>query len=501
MIEFLSESSTIGQSKIEEQENEFFNPLAQPVSGWYEFHKRINLFPWWIKYNLGSSKESQLKNNIIQVGKNLGLTTVWMNKIIRHAISEFSKKGLGLDYYGYHNILHELEATYFTLLAASDKNKVNKFDLNDIKYLFLSSLFHDFDPSKRFDKPNEEEVEWFIRKDKKIINWVQEEGLNVDIMIALIYRTAYPFIGEIAKNATEKINELLSKAGISEDEKRKKHYYDLGWFLSVSERVSGYALGNFDRAMELARLNAHGLGWHPSIINKESVKYFDLLNGEKEMLDKVLNSVSLEYKNNFLDNVAKFNDAWIKEIEIKKSLSKNEVCLISVIEESSNIKKDPQTFNSIISIRNDLSGSLLPTDRRDFSKSITHHNTILITLRLKEDANKIVGFIKAGPLEDYQLRRGTIDVNLGMRNTIFIESIYIKSGYWGEKGGHLLRRKLLDQSKKRGYQYVTGYVHRDVLQRRNDRGEMHETVQKYDPDKLDYYRVDLSKYNTSDLSI
>ncbi len=501
MRKFLSESSTIGKSKMEEMESEFFNPLAQPVSGWYAFYKRINLFPWWIKYTLGSSKETQLKNNIIQVGKNLGLSGIWMNKITRHAISEFTKKGLGLDYYGYHNILHELEATYFTLLAASDKNGVNKFDLNDIKYLFLSSLFHDFDPSKRFDKPNEEEVEWFLRKDEKILRWVQEEGLNIDIMIAMIYRTAFPFKGEIAKNATEKMDALFLNEGISdEDKKKKEHYYDLGWFLSVSERVSGYALGNFDRAMELARLNAHGLGWHPCIINRESVKYFDLLNGEKEMLDRILDSVSLEYKQNFLDNVAKFKDAWTKEIEIKKSLSKNEINLISVVEDCNSIKIDSPTFNSIINIRNDLSGSLIPTDRREFAKSITDPNTILITLRLREDGNKIVGFVKGGPLEDYQLRRGTIDVNLGKRNTIFIESIYIKSGYWGEKGGHLLRTNLLNQSKKLGYEYVTGYVHRDVLQRRNHRGEIHETVQKYDPDKLDYYRVDLNSYN-NDVSI
>ena len=498
---FLSDSFTSDNNKPEELENEFFNPLAQPVSRWYEFHKRVNLFPWLIKYNLGSSKESQLKDKIIQVGTNLGLSSVWMNKIIRHAISEFSKKGLGLDYYGYHNIYHELEATYFTLLAASDKSKLNQFGNNDIKYLFLSSLFHDFDPSKHFDKPNEEEVEWFIRKEKKIMNWIEEEQLNIDIMISLIYRTAYPFKGEVAKTATEKMNRLLSKAGILEDDTdTKKHYHDLGWFLSVSERVSGYSLGNFDRAMELARLNAHGLGWHPSIINQESVKYFNSLKEEIEMLDNVLNSVPLEYKKNFFDNVAKFKDAWIKEVEIKSSFRKNEISLIPFIEENNIINIDSETFNSIIDIRNGLNGSLLSTNRRDFAKSLTDPNTILITLRLKEEKNEIVGFVKGGPLEDYHLRKGTVDVNLGKRNTIFIEPINIKSGYWGEKGGHLLRMNFLNRSKKLGYEYVTGYVHRDVLQRRNNKGEPIETIQKYDPDKLDYYRVDLNRFNY-DISI
>ena len=49
----------------------------------------------------------------------MNLEKKWAKKIIRHAVSEFSKKGLGLDYYGYHNIDHELESTYFTLLAAN----------------------------------------------------------------------------------------------------------------------------------------------------------------------------------------------------------------------------------------------------------------------------------------------------------------------------------------------------------------------------------------------
>ena len=494
MANFLSETSSVRDKELEEHEYEFFNPLAQPISKWYELHKLLKLFPWWIKYNIGTSDEFHLKDKIIEIGQTLGLSNVWMNKIIKHAITEFSKKGLGIDYYGYHNIYHELEATYFTLLAASDKNKLNKFNLDDIKYLFLASLFHDFDPSKRFDKPNEEEVEWFIRKDKKIMKYVHDEGLNADIMIAMIYRTAYPFKDDIAKNATEKMNRLLTKSGISDSDNRtRKHYYDLGWFLSVSERISGYALGNFDRAMELARLNAHGLGWHPSIINRESVKYFKSLNGEQEMLDRILNSVSIEYKENFLNTVTKFNEEWNKEIEIKSSLKKNKISLLPLVEKN-NEDIDPVTLKSIINIRNDLKGSLLSTDKRDFANSVNDPDTILITLRVKEENNKIVGFVKGGPLEDYTLRRGTIDVNFGKKNTVFIESTYIKSGYWGQRGGHLLRHHFLNHSKNLGYNYVTGYVHRDVLLCRNGKGEPIETVQKYDPDKLDYYRLDLNNF-------
>ena len=361
--------------------------------------------------------------------------------------------------------------------------------------MFLSALFHDYDPLKSFDKPNEDEVEWFIRKDKKIREWIEEEGLNIDIMMAMIHRTAYPFRGKIASDAIERMNHLFSKAGIPmEDEKTRKNYHDLGWFLSVSERVAGYALGNFDRAIELARLNAHGLGWHPSLINQESVKYFSVLKQEKEMLDRILNSVSEKYKQNFLENISKFKEAWIQEVEIKRSLRKNEISLIPVIEDK-NVKIDPKIVNSIIDIRNDLNGPLLVNNKQDFAKSLSHPDTILVTLRVKEKDTMVIGFAKGGPLEQYQLRRGTNDANHGKKNTVFLESMYIRSGYWGEKGGHLLRLHFLTRSKELGYEYVTGYVHRDVLLRRSDKGEPIQLIQKYDPDKLDYYRIDLNRFN------
>ncbi|HEY6535713.1 MAG TPA: hypothetical protein VIY08_07970, partial [Candidatus Nitrosocosmicus sp.] len=65
------------------------------------------------------------------------------------------------------------------------------------------------------------------------------------------------------------------------DIKRLEHYQHLGWFLSVCERIAGYSLGDFEYANKLARSNAHALGWHPCVINEESVKYFDALKKRK----------------------------------------------------------------------------------------------------------------------------------------------------------------------------------------------------------------------------
>ena len=61
------------------------------------------------------------------------------------------------------------EATYFSLLAAYDHYKQeNNFDQQDLIYLFVAALFHDYDPMKHFDKPHEDSVERFLRNDENI---------------------------------------------------------------------------------------------------------------------------------------------------------------------------------------------------------------------------------------------------------------------------------------------------------------------------------------------
>jgi len=425
----------------------------------------------------------------------LGISTKWLDKTMEHAITEFSINGLGVDYYGYHNIKHELEATYFTLLVVfgqKNNNRSNIFDLMDVKYLFTSALYHDFDPLKRFEKPNEDAVESYIRNDKKIKESIDEAGLDIDIVIAIIHRTAYPFQDEIAEHAIARMNQLFTDAGIpNNDTKKRKHYEDLGWFLSVSERVAGYALDGFEHALELARRNAHGLGWHPSRINKESVKFFSLLNKEKEMLDFVLGGISEKYKENFQNNIEKFKELFLKEIEIRNAVRKGEINLL-FISEDKNINQI--TLSEILSLYKELNNPIEINNEKKFARSTKHSKTILVTLRLNEINGTVIGFAKGGPLEYYKLRRGTVEENFGQKNTIFLERINIKTGYWGESGGHNLRMKFLTEAKRNGYKYVTGYVHRDVLIRRINNGEPIKIIQKYDPDKLDYYRLSLDNF-------
>jgi len=70
-------------------------------------------------------------------------------KILDYTINLFESKGLGEDYYGYHNIVHELEVTYVTLLAAQGNNTQGILKPDDFPYLFVAALFHDYGAEKQ----------------------------------------------------------------------------------------------------------------------------------------------------------------------------------------------------------------------------------------------------------------------------------------------------------------------------------------------------------------
>ena len=466
------------------------NPLALPNPWWYELYQRIKLTRWWLSYNFGVAKEAVLKDRIIKLATELDLQENWVRRVVRHAVSEFSKKGLGHDYYGYHTIDHELEATYFTLLVAKGLRNSELSD-EDISYLFVSALFHDFDPLKEFDKPNEESIEWFLRHDPRIENFIREVGISIDIVMALIHRTAYPFQGEIKEKTMRRIQELLTSAGIPEhDISTRRHYEDLGWLLSVSERVAGYALGDFTRSTELAKRNAHALGWHPSVINVESVKYFSILKEEREIVDRVLQAVPEDYRKRFHDNVAAFKEAWDKEMEIRNMLLKKQLVLIPVVEEM-RIDLNSALRETLVRLYRALPPPIR-VEENNFVRTLTNKDTVLVTLRLNNDHGTVVGYAKGGPLEDYKLRKGTHDENMGKRNTIYLEAMSIQPGYWGVKWGHKLRLKFLSEAQKKQYKFLSAYAHRNVIEDRTARGEPIDMVRKYDPDKLDYYRLNLT---------
>jgi len=438
-----------------------------------------------------SSKEHPLRSKILELLDSSGIEKIEpYNKMLDYTIEIFETQGLGQDYYGYHNIDHELEVTYITLLAASWEKKLQKFDQMDVEYLYTAALFHDFDPQKSVDRPHEESVIRFISLDKELKKLIDDSDLDVEIIMALILRTSYPWMGEFKKKPEMQMKECFQRSEITKNNpKKQSHYEELGWFLSVADRIGGYAMGNFSVAMEKAKKNAHAFAWHQSTIVRMSVNYFEtLLNNESQMCRRVLHALPVETRKNFMDNVLEFMKLRQNEIRIESKFEyenqKFETKVDSLEERNSD-----EFINSLTSIYNELPQPL-PLQKFGFAKSVLDPNTILTTLRLSDDNNTIIGYAKGGPLESYQLYAGIEDENYGKKNTVFLEPIAMKLGYWGLGGGTRLRKVFSLLANTKRYRYLTSFALRDLIQK-NMGSENVEFVTMLDPEHWDYYRVDL----------
>ncbi len=146
-----------------------------------------------------------LRNEIISLAVTSGIDSDCYTEMLDYTIDLFESQGLGADYYGYHNINHELEVTYITLLSGMWDDPLNEISKDDLKYLYAAALFHDFDPQKSVDKPHEDSVLRFITLDRKLRELLDTAGLDIEIIKALILRTTYPWTGKLKEEAEAKI--------------------------------------------------------------------------------------------------------------------------------------------------------------------------------------------------------------------------------------------------------------------------------------------------------
>jgi len=407
-------------------------------------------------------------------------------EMLDYTIDLFESQGLGSDYYGYHNINHELEVTYVSLLAINqDRVKISG---EDIKYLYIAALFHDFDPEKNVDKPHEESVIKFISSDRKLRQLIDATNTDLEIIKVLILRTTYPWSGELRKNAEEQIKQCFQNSDLTRNNQQyQKHIMQIGEYLSVSDRISGYALGDFTKAMEMAKMNAHALAWRPSLIIRSSVAYFEeLLNKEPEMVKGILKVLPKEMRKNFFDTVLSFMRIRQQEITIQADYAYENLKLIPTIE-SMTTRKDPDFIKNLYEIFLELP-TPLQFEKENFEKSVKDSKIIINTLRLNNKNGEIIGFVKGGPLEKYNLREEIRDENYGLMNTIFLEPLALKMGYWGLKGGSEMRHMFIMQAYSMKYKYLTSFALRDVIKARIDK-EQAEFVTQFDPERWDYYRI------------
>jgi len=427
-----------------------------------------------------------MRNEILNLLIENGIADDSYVEMLDYTIDLFESQGLGTEYYGYHNINHELEVTYVSLLAA--KQKKIEITNEDIKYLYVAALFHDFDPQKSVDKPHEESVLKFISMDKKLLQLINAVDMDLEIIKALILRTTYPWIGELKKNAEAQIKQCFDKSDLTKNNLiYQEHIMEMGQYLSVVDRVSGYALGDFVKAMEMAKMNAHALAWKPSLIIRSAVAYFEeLLNKETDMIKSILKILPKEMRKNFFDTVLSFMKIRQQEITIQANYSYENLKLVPTIECMST-RKDPKFIKTLYEIFMELP-TPLQFEKENFEESIKDPQIIINTLRLNNKNGEIVGFSKGGPLEKYRLREEIRDENYGIGNTVFLEPLALKMGYWGLKGGSEMRHMFIMQCHSMKYMYMTSFALRDVIRARIDK-EQAEFVTLFDPERWDYYRI------------
>ena len=429
-----------------------------------------------------------LRNGIFDLLSSVKLATDVNVKLLDYTIQLFKDNGLFSDYYGYHNVDHELEVTYVTLLSGIHALSDGYLTLDDLNHLYASALLHDFDPDKAMDKPHEKNVIQFISKDQTIQKLLADANLDQNLICALISRTVYPWKGDIITNTDKLIQNYFSKSKIKKDKKQQEHFEELGHFLSVSDRIGGYSLGDFQKAMDMAKMNAHSSSWHPAFIVRRSVSFFeDMLNNESDMCQRVLFGLPKHMRKNLLDNIVGFMKLRQEELQIYNQFVYDGLPLVPCIEKNQ-ISDD--VADVLLSIYRELPKPLQFT-RDDFIESLDDPETILNTLRVGNVNGQIVGFSKGGPLEKYNFDLKFEDKNRGKNNTIFLEPVAIKNGYWGFHGGREIRQLFMMQVHSKGYKFMTSFSMRDVIEERKKNEKNVVFVKKFDPERWDYFRVTL----------
>lgn len=408
-------------------------------------------------------------------------------EILDYSIELYEKQNINERYYGYHNTSHELVVTFNTLLAAREEEFQDTISHDDFKHLFAAALFHDYEPDKTHDKPHEELAANFVTSDRKLLSLFKEGKIDSHLVALLILRTSYPW--KMHEDALKPIMKRhFADSKYSKDKKMLTHYEKLGWFMSVADRVGAYALGNFLDAMELAKKNAHSLGWSPEYIVRRSVVYFEkLLDDEQEMADRVMRAMPKSMRKTFMDNVLGFLKLREKELEIRASVTYDKLKLVTHLEEA---KISDKLAAKLFDIYDELPDPI-QFKKKTFFESLHDPETILVTLRLESKKGEVIGFAKGGPLEGYALPSIIKDENQGKANTVFLEPLALKMGYWGLGGGPQMRQVFRKTARDRDYTFLTSLQLRDVIQKRIDRNESIEFVKQINPERLDYFRVKL----------
>ena len=320
----------------------------------------------------------ELRDIIIDLLRKEDLNDACYVDMLNYALELFDAQNLKENYYGYHDSSHEMVVTYNTLLASRGEEFQNVISQDDFKHLFAATLFHDYDYDKTQDKPREESAADFVITDQKLLHLFNDSKIDSHLVASLILRTAYPW-NQRKNKVGPMIMSHLTQSKHSDNKDMKDHYSNLGWFMSVADRIGAYALGDFLDALELAKKNTHSLGWEPQYMIRRTITFFEtLLDEEHEMSDKVMRSIPKSMRKIFLENVIGFFRLREKELEVRAAITYDNIQLIANLEDNQhNVKQG----NILFDIYDELPDPL-QFKKKTFFESLMAPETILVTLRL-----------------------------------------------------------------------------------------------------------------------
>ena len=158
----------------------------------------------------------------------------------------------------------------------------------------------------------------------------------------------------------------------------------LGWILSIIDRIASYVLGDFSKAIHVAKMNSHALSWHPDVLVQRSVTYFEeMTKNESKMHKMVLNCLPDEMQKNFKTTVQKFTELRNEELQIKNDFEDKNL-KFTVKMESPKTKKTNEFANTLHNMYLELPKPLR-FNETSFIDSLNDPKTILTTLRLNDE--------------------------------------------------------------------------------------------------------------------
>ncbi|MCH2406433.1 MAG: hypothetical protein MK224_00520, partial [Candidatus Nitrosopelagicus sp.] len=167
------------------------------------------------------SNIAHLKNEVIRLAEKNGFNEPCYKIMLDYTINNLQSSGLGEKYYGYHNIDHLLEIPLGVLLVG-DSKQIPNLSSEDLKYLFVSAIFHDFEPDKIIDKPSEDNVLKNLSSDHIIKNLIAQSGTDFEIIKAIILRTAYPWSGKLKENGEKSMQKCFERSEITKNNPEKQ---------------------------------------------------------------------------------------------------------------------------------------------------------------------------------------------------------------------------------------------------------------------------------------